>query len=229
MKDMENVSEFHSDIDDDQELTYIAEKVMELSIAFVTQYFPADNDRLSPVVHFGDVLGINNRYEKFNEPYNYTSNVAGLIWMMRLLMMEYALPSREYTSLGWPSHEAYERSVERLKSFCRKHLVQGSFSPMSHLISVLMYGRQIIKRVGRLSLMFWDTDYRGIRVKDIYLRLDAFKQFVRDGIKSAEGILTVFRNGFANTRSEWDSRSFERTQVQLLFPEDFSQQPSRRT
>ena len=47
----------------------------------------------------------------------------------------------------------------------------------------------MIRRVGRPSLMFWDTDYQGVKVKDIYLQLEAFKQFVRDGIKSTEGIL----------------------------------------
>jgi len=45
------------------------------------------------------------------------------------------------------SYEAYGRSGEGL-SFVREHLVQGSFSLMSHFSSVLTYGREAIQRVG---------------------------------------------------------------------------------
>src|SRR5438046_5349950 len=82
----------------------------------------------SPLVHFADILGISNRFGRFNEAYNYTSYIAGLMWMTRLLMMEYALPSREYTTLGSPSHEAYENKGEGLKQFHRDHLIRGLFS-----------------------------------------------------------------------------------------------------
>src|SRR5436190_727328 len=84
---------------------------MELSIAFIVQYFPSVDDLYSPLTHFTDIMGISNRLGRFNEPYNYTSCVAGLIWMCRLLTMEYALPSREYITLGWRSHEAYYNGI----------------------------------------------------------------------------------------------------------------------
>jgi len=38
--------------------TRFVEKVMQLSIAFITQYFPLGDDLHSPLVHFADVLGI---------------------------------------------------------------------------------------------------------------------------------------------------------------------------
>ena len=54
---------------------------MQLSIAFITQYFPSGDDLHSPLTHFADVMGISNRSARFNEAYNYTSYVAGLMWM----------------------------------------------------------------------------------------------------------------------------------------------------
>jgi hypothetical protein len=77
----------HDDDDDmgiDEEeyspsLTQVTEKLMQLSIAFITQYFPEGDDLHSPLVHFADVMGISNRTGEFNEAYNYTSYVAGLI------------------------------------------------------------------------------------------------------------------------------------------------------
>src|SRR5947207_5798945 len=106
------------EIDVDEEyslfLTLMAEKIMQLSIAFITQHFPSGDDLHSPLVHFADIMGISNRYIRFNEAYNYNSYIAGLTWMCRFLVMEYALPSREYMTLGWPSYEVYEQG-ERLK------------------------------------------------------------------------------------------------------------------
>src|SRR5271169_1102296 len=92
-------SEFNSEIDqvddDDEEyslfLTRVAENVMQLSIAFITQYFPSGDDLHSPLVHFADIMGICNRLSRFNEAYNYTTHVASLMWMVRLLTLEYAL------------------------------------------------------------------------------------------------------------------------------------------
>ena len=45
----------------------------------------------SPLSHFTAVLGIDIKNERFREPGNYTSMLAGLIWVGRLLMLEYAL------------------------------------------------------------------------------------------------------------------------------------------
>jgi hypothetical protein len=192
-EDDEDMNEFDDRNDDEEEyassLTQVAEKVMQLSITFITQYFPSGDDLHSPLVHFADILGISNRFGRFSEAYNYTSYIAGLMWMTRLLMMEYTLPSRDYTTLGWSSHEVYENKGERLKQFHRDHLTRGSFSPMNRLICVLAFGKETIKAVGRPGLLVWDPDYEGVKVKEVHLRLDVFKQFVRDGIKSTKNIL----------------------------------------
>src|SRR5579859_6589118 len=66
-------------------LTRLAEKLMQLSIAFITQYFPEGDDLYSPLVHFVDVIG--NASGRFNQAYHYTSYVAGLMWVSQLLVM----------------------------------------------------------------------------------------------------------------------------------------------
>ena len=199
----ENLDEFeltdgHVDDDDaaadvDEEyssfLTRVAEKLMQLSIAFITQYFPSGDDLHSPLTHFVDVMGISNRTGQFNEAYNYTSYVAGLLWICRFLIMEYALPSREYTTLNWPSHEAYFNKSERLKEIHDNYLVQGSARPINRLIRVLSYGRETIKAVGRPGVLMWDPDEQGLKIKEVHLRLDAFKELVRDGIELTESVL----------------------------------------
>ena len=66
----DDVSDMYSSL-----LTRVAEKLMELSIAFITQHFPFGDDLRSPLTHFTDVMGISNRHHRFLEPYNYTSYV----------------------------------------------------------------------------------------------------------------------------------------------------------
>lgn len=176
-----------ADVDEEYSsfLTRMAEKLMQLSIAFITQHFSAGDNLHSPLTHFADIMGISNRTGRFNEAYIYTSYIAGLLWMCRFLIMEYALSSREYTTLNWPSHEAYINKSERLK-LKQTHdiyLVQGSFGPMNRLIRVLSYGKETVKAVGWPGVLIWDPDDQGLKIKEIHLRLDAFKQFVREGIE----------------------------------------------
>ena len=134
---------------------------MQLSIAFITQNFPLGDDVRSPLTQFADVMGISNRSGRFNEPYNYTSHIAGLVWMTRLLMMEYALPDRQYTTLGWPSHEAYENQGKHLKYLHRSHLTQGSFGPMNRLLSGLSFGKETVKAIGRPCVLKWARIIKG--------------------------------------------------------------------
>ena len=85
------------------------------------------------------------------------------------MTIEYALPSQEYTTLNWHSHEAYENPGEQLKYIHRDHLVKGSFGPMTRLISVLAFGKETVKAVSRPTVLVWDSDSQGVRIKDIHL------------------------------------------------------------
>ena len=60
---------------------------------------------------------------------------------------------------------------------------------MNRLIRVLDFGQEMNKRVGRPCILKWDPDYEGVTVKEVHLRMDAFKRFIQDGIKSTERIL----------------------------------------
>jgi hypothetical protein len=46
--------------------------------------------------------------------------LAVLIWVGRLLSLEYALPKREYKSLNWPSCEVSLREILILEPFSSK-------------------------------------------------------------------------------------------------------------
>jgi len=87
-------------------------------------------------MHFSSVLGIDLKSSKFREPRTYTPILAGLIWVRRLLLLEYALPNREYRSLQWPSREAYHDHGWRLEELLDDMLLFGMNRPRIDLKSL---------------------------------------------------------------------------------------------
>lgn len=73
--------------------------------------------------------------------------------MGRLLLLEYAIPKREYKTLRWPSRQAYEDHGWRLEDVRRPHMIEGSYSPISNLVALLAYGKYVAKAEDRLGLV----------------------------------------------------------------------------
>jgi hypothetical protein len=63
----------------------------------------------SAIMHFSRVLGIHLTELCFRKPYNYTPFISALLWVGRLVILEYALPLRLYNLLKvpWPERTAY--------------------------------------------------------------------------------------------------------------------------
>jgi hypothetical protein len=141
-------------------------------------------DKNSPLVHFSSVLGITVKTATFRDPYNYTSYVAGLLWVCRIFILERALPSRQYVTLDWSARTEYEDHSWRCEELRRKYLIDGCCSPVNDLLNLLRVGKAMVKAVGRAGQIFWDPDYEGLRIKDIHLRLNDFRKFVGDILDS---------------------------------------------
>jgi len=115
----------------------LAEKVFELCVKFWTQLFLQDEGPHSPLLYFTAVLGIDAKKGRFREPGNYTPMLAALMWVGRLIMLEYALPKREYRSLNWPTREAYNDYGWRLEELRRAHMIEGHLFCFSLIAQVV--------------------------------------------------------------------------------------------
>lgn len=51
----------------------------------------------------------------YRTAYYYTPFLAGLIWVGRLLLLEYALPEQPYLALDWPAATTYRDQLQRLQ------------------------------------------------------------------------------------------------------------------
>jgi hypothetical protein len=113
------------------------------------------------IVHFSGVLGIHPHELAFRTAYDYTPYLSALIWIGRLVILEYALPLREYGTLKvpWPARATYQDQGRRLCAEIRpKYLQRGSFSPMGYLIERLQHGRAIARREGARTNISWSVD-----------------------------------------------------------------------
>jgi hypothetical protein len=110
----------------------LQERLVCLSASLIMQDLPLwTTVSRNVLLHFAGILSIDIEASEYAGipvfiPVSHaTSHLAALLWAARLLMLEYALPSKAYPTNGWPSRESYEpQAQERLVEIYQKYLVQ---------------------------------------------------------------------------------------------------------
>jgi Orsellinic acid/F9775 biosynthesis cluster protein D len=168
----------------------LTEKLFEMCIKFLTQNFRGGEDEVkTPLLHFCGVLGIDWKQSRFRDPGNFTPLLAGIMWVGRLLLLEYALPAERYSMLGWPSREYYNDHQWRLESLRREFMLEGCLTPLGNMVGLMAYGKYITKQLGRLGVVTWDADGEGLQIKDTRVTMVGFKSYVQDIISEAQDIV----------------------------------------
>jgi hypothetical protein len=127
----------------------ISEAVFQLLVMFWTDTLIDGVLEGKAIVHFSGVLGVYPYELAYRTAYDYTLYLSALLWVGRLIVLEYALPLRAYTSLDvhWPVRATYVDQEKRLCAEIRLiYLQRGSFSLMGYLIERLQHGRAIVTR-----------------------------------------------------------------------------------
>jgi hypothetical protein len=135
--------------------------LFQLFVTFWTEIRSSGDLESTAIAHFSGVLGIHPSEHAFRRAYDYTPFLSSLIWVGRLVLLEYALPLRSYANLPipWPGREDYNDFGERLCGRIRpRYLQRGSLSPMGYLVERLQHGRAIAKREGPRTSISWSLD-----------------------------------------------------------------------
>jgi hypothetical protein len=82
-----------------------SEIVFQLLVMFWTDLSTGGVLEGKAIIHFSGVLGIHPCELAYRTGYDYTPYLAALMWVGRLVILEYALPLRAYTTLDipWPA------------------------------------------------------------------------------------------------------------------------------
>ena len=159
----------------------ISEILFQLLVTFWTDLSTDGMLERKAIVHFSGVLGIHPYELAYRTAYDYTPYLSALLWVGRLIILEYALPLRAYTTLDvpWPARAAYVDQGKRLCVDIRPmYLQRGSFSPMGYLIERLQHGRAIAKREGPRTNMTWSADGQTLDIAGSRITMQEFRQTV---------------------------------------------------
>lgn len=150
-------------------LDVVHENLFQLLVMFWTDLSHDGNMSRSAIMHFSGVLGIHPTELCFRKPYDYTPFISALLWVGRLIILEYALPLAPYNHLKapWPERTVYPDQAQRLREHIRsKYLQRGSLAPAGYLIERLQHGRAIARREGPRTNISWSLDGLTLYIAD---------------------------------------------------------------
>src|SRR5271165_599149 len=124
----------------------LVDRVRELSWQFLIYPIPQHHRHYHyPLLYFVGVLGIHPYSLDYRTAYQFTPILAGLLWVSRLLLLEYAQRPASSSSHALPpsSGSGSGSDIEHFRTIQSQYLCRESVSATSHILRFLAYGRQL--------------------------------------------------------------------------------------
>jgi hypothetical protein len=153
----EHDSEHESEHEHDPE-PELTNEIMQLCILVITQETGDIPQYDSPLMHFLAVCGIDANSTKLRNSMSYTPILAGALWIIRLLMLEFALPAKPWPTLGLQHPNSSSLVIKIITQIRSKHLCEGTYSPTSTLLAQLAYGKWLNRHISSNSNIHWSSD-----------------------------------------------------------------------
>ncbi len=166
--------------DDDEALQ---RAIFEFCIASLKQKV-AGNVFVNPLLHFTAVLGIDGERRSWKRAADYTSQLAGILWCARALLLEHAFEGQ--------AEDACEVSTEATEAFLELHhtwLVDGTHSPISTIIRIMSYGRGHREHETSPGKVLWEEDGKALRFLGERVVVADFCGAARRALAEAEALL----------------------------------------
>jgi superfamily II DNA helicase RecQ len=149
----------------------LVSEVMNLSQLVLTQ----DTSRISlyesPLMHYLAVRGIDLKAKALRTSISYTPVLAGVLWVARLVLLEVAVPQEAWPEIGLKSKAQLPSISWRVRTIREKHLIEGSFSPVSSVLTQLAMGKRYNQVHDRPSNIHWAEDSQTIFYKGMPVAL----------------------------------------------------------
>jgi hypothetical protein len=138
------------------------------------------------LVYFSGVLGFSSDHQHFMLARQFCPSLSGLIYVQRLLFLEYALPLFGYSVLERPPRPLTGQ-LEHFKAVCNQYITAGSPSALAELFSLRSFGYKISKMDVPPCFLEWSDDNQTVRCGlNLTLSMDAFRLLSDYFISQAE-------------------------------------------
>ncbi|KFY67854.1 hypothetical protein V496_01372 [Pseudogymnoascus sp. VKM F-4515 (FW-2607)] len=144
-------------------------------------------DELLELVFYG-VLGLSADARGFLPAKKFTPHLSALIYIQRLLFLEYALPFRPYPHLGIPQRARF-RQHQHFDAIREKYMITGSPTPLDEFQSLRDFGRVIARTDPPSFLLRWSDDGETVSYGDDFnLTMEIFRGLAEPSLTKAEGL-----------------------------------------
>lgn len=161
------------DIKREIEKENISDEELDQKISAASQLFIRHSNfvkQRSALLYFTGVIGYHLGWKRWRGPDSYTPTLAGIQWIMRLLVLESAIPKDKRDD--W--FEFYEEDpLERFNLCHHKFLVEGEAYPYDQIHRLLNYGMKASINITSRSRIDWSSDRsilyldgRPLKIKD---------------------------------------------------------------
>jgi hypothetical protein len=149
-------------------------KVSAASIVFI-EHWNFEKER-SALLYFTGVIGYHLGWKRWRGPDVYTPILAGLQWVMRVLVLESAIPKDERDD-WFELHD--DDPLQCFNSSHHKYLVEGEAYPYDHIHTLLNYGMKASVNVTSRSRIDWSPDRKILYLDGKPLKMKVWKRFGR--------------------------------------------------
>ncbi|KAJ0133225.1 hypothetical protein HZ326_23692, partial [Fusarium oxysporum f. sp. albedinis] len=174
----------------------VLEFLFGLIMAFCTEEVRDGRPDSTLLVYYSGVLGFSADLTGFLPARSYTSNLAALIYIQRLLFLEYALPTQGYPRLGI-ARRPRTGQIAHLQNVRQEYLVLGSQSPFEELFYLLAFGRAIAGSETPAFLLKWSDDGQILSYRDdIAVHMEQFRRLPKVLLARAEALCEQLMYGW---------------------------------
>src|ERR1700710_335475 len=125
----------------------------------------------SPLMHYLAVRGFDAESKSFRASFFYTPILAGVLWIARLILLEVAVPASPWPRLGLQGKAEIDSIPVRIHQIRTAHLCEGSFGPVSSILTQLAMGKKNNTTHDTPSNIHWAEDFQTIYFGGMPVRL----------------------------------------------------------
>ena len=164
----------------DNRATQIEALLASISSFIFTAYHPVALS--TSLIQFLAVLGIDPEMARLRNAKNYSYMLAGMVYCVRVIALENLLP-------GSQRDTQTEQDRDHFLAMRHRYLADGTFTPMSEMLSMLAYGKYIRLTAGNSGNAYWSEDKQTFYLNGRPILMSRFCRMAQDLVAKVSEML----------------------------------------